>query len=451
MISTRIRYSTHLVLLLGPAVGARAAAQHPSRLTLDEAVRHALDHAPRLTAAHEVVAQAMGGRREALASRWPRLSLDGSVVRFEEPMIVAPFHALDLTRVPRFEETLVQGSLGLGYTLFDGGQRGGRIGEARALEQAAAFQARGVEQAVVAAAVQRYAGVLAAAEGLRAQETRLVALLAEGDRVGRFLTEGRAARVEELRVDAALARTRADSSAAAARLEVAEATLARMLGLPRDNAAAAALVPLRVTAAPPPDRADIALTVVAANPAMQAAQGRVAAAEAMVRAARAEWFPLVRLEGRTITYGASEGSYTTEWQAGIRVAYPLFTGGGRVGAIRRARAAAREAQANLLDLEETLAGDADEVVAQVTDTHRRVEALRTAVAHLGEVVRTEALALSEGAGVQSDYLRAEAEVAGARAELAVAVSAEIVARVELARLMGRLDRTMVGTIVESVP
>lgn len=450
MTSKAIRQSTHLVVLFG-AVAIPGSAQQPVRLSLDEAVQFALDHTPRLSAAREVVAQAAGGRREAQALRWPRLALDGSLFRFEEPMIVAPLHGFDPTRVPRFDATLVQSSLGLGYTLFDGGQRGGRIGEASALEEAAGSQLRSVEQAVVAAVVQGYAEVLSTVEGLRAQETRLLALVAEGDRVRRFLAEGRAARVEELRVEAAVARARADSSAAAARLDVAEAALARLLGVSRERTAAASLVPLKVTAASLPDRAEIDRDAAAANPAIQAAQSWLVAAEAAVRAARAEWFPTVRLEGRAITYGASEGSYTTEWQAGVRLAYPLFTGGARGGGIQRARAAAREAQANLRDLEEVLSGELDRAVARVIDARRQVEALGSAVSHLGEVVRTEALALSEGAGVQSDYLRSEAERAGARAALARAASEEIVTRVELARLMGRLDRTVVATIVESAP
>jgi outer membrane protein len=423
------------------------SAQAPDSLTLESAVRLAVARAPGLVAAREAVADAAGGVREARALWWPKVGVEGTVNRFEEPMIVVPLHAFDATRLPRFDETLVQGNVALGYTLFDGGQRSGRIGQAVALEAAAGFRAAATEQAVVAAAVRAFTGVLTARGVLDAEDRRIAALEAEANRVAHFLREGRAARVEALRVEAALARARAGRAQAAASFEVAEAGLARLLGVSRERVAA--LTPLRLVAAPLPPREELSLAARTASPLLDASARRVAAARASVRVARADWYPIIRVEGRAVSYGAGEGGFSTEWQTGLRVSYPLFTGGSRTGAVRRAEAGLRQAEADLRDLRDQVDGQLDEAVARVTEARGRVEALEAAETHLAEVARVEALSLAQGVGVQSDYLRAEADLAQARADLSAARAGEIVAHVEVARLTGRLSPATLRTIVES--
>jgi outer membrane protein TolC len=68
----------------------------------------------------------------------------------------------------------------------------------------------------------------------------------------------------------------------------------------------------------------------------------------------------------------------------------------------------------------------------------RLSALEAAVAQGVEVARIEALALAQGAGVQTDYIAAEAEVARTRAALTDAIVAAQRAHIELARATGEL-------------
>ena len=57
---------------------------------------------------------------EVSALRLPQLAFEGSATRYQEPMIVAPLHALDITRAPDFDRTLLRGTASVAYTLFDG-------------------------------------------------------------------------------------------------------------------------------------------------------------------------------------------------------------------------------------------------------------------------------------------------------------------------------------------
>ena len=61
----------------------------------------------------------------------------------------------------------------------------------------------------------------------------------------RFLNEGRAAPLERMRADAAVAAALADRAAALGRLEVAEAGLARLVGTSPERTRGSALVAVR--------------------------------------------------------------------------------------------------------------------------------------------------------------------------------------------------------------
>jgi outer membrane protein TolC len=98
-----------------------------------------------------------------------------------------------------------------------------------------------------------------------------------------------------------------------------------------------------------------------------------------------------------------------------------------------------------------IAEEVDRAVAQVAEVRARAEALRLAEVSLEEVARIELLALEAGAGTQTDYLRAEADLLAIRAELAGASYGEVVAQAELARTTGALTPDWVATNVESTP
>lgn len=423
------------------------AAAQEGRLTLQNAVRRSLGHHPRLAAAEAGRAEAAAALQEAAAQRWPNASAEATTTRFQEPMIVAPLHEFDPRTPPVFDRTLVQGRLTLGYLLFDGGRRGAGIGSARAFDEAAAAGVAAARMQVMEDAVTSYLGVLTAASVAEAHERRLSALESERDRVAQLLAEGRAARVELLRVDAALASTRADLVTAEAALDVAAGSLARVTGIDRRSIAPSRLVDVTAASAAPGDVEPS--DAVPANPQVEQARRRAAALRQAERGARAAWFPTVNLTGGLLTFSGIEGHFTAEWQAGVAVRYPLFTGGARGGAVDRAAAAASQAEEELRLVELQVRDAVERALAAYRESQAQVTALSTAVEHLVEVARIEQLALSAGAGVQTDYLTAEADLARARAGLARARHMEILARVQLARTRGELTEVWLAAYVEN--
>ena len=89
--------------------------------------------------------------------------------------------------------------------------------------------------------------------------------------------------------------------------------------------------------------------------------------------------------------------------------------------------------------------------AAVEEAAARRNALEASVVQWEEVARIEALALAAGAGVQTDFLRAQASLFQARAGRTAAVADESLARVRLARAQADLTPRTLITLLEIVP
>lgn len=433
-----------LTVALAVAAAVRAApatptAQDTSRLTLAVATQRALARYPTVAIARASRDQAAAAVGEARAPLLPRLSLDAAFTRYEEPSIVYPLHGFSLASPPAFDRTLAQGAASLSYALWDFGGRTSRLRAARAAEDAAAAAVGASEAALLARVTGAYLRVLTLRGVLAAQDRQIAALAAEEDRVHQLLQAGRAARVEVLRIEAEVSRARADREGTAAGLDVAERDLALLADVPVERARAGALTPLRLRdSAAAPDRAALLARARDANPDLQQARRSADVGRAQLAAVRASRFPELRLQGSYVDRGTVAGDFRGEWQAGLALTYPLYTGGLRTGQIRRADAELHVRSEQLRQVEMALEQSVDRALGTLREAHARVAALATAVARFDEVVRIRRLSLQTGSGTQTDYLGAETDLLRARAALVEAQHGEIAARVELARVAGEL-------------
>lgn len=426
--------------------GITPAAAQGGALTIHQAARQALEHHPRLSMARATRDDAVAAHGEARSSRIPGVHAEATLTRFQEPMIVAPLHRFDITAPPQFDPTLIQSRLTLGYTLFDGGRRGARVGQARAVEESAGVGLLSAEMAVIEEVTAAYLNALTAAGVDDAAGKRLVALEGERRRTQQLLSQGRAARVELLRVEAALAQSRADRISSAAELEVTLRTLARLIGEETHLVTATGLVDVAMVERPLD--AETNQTAQFGNLELQIARRQAIAERAAARGARAEWLPSVRLSAGYVTFGSVGGNFSAEWQGGVAVSYPLFTGGGRRSRTARASARALRAEEEVRLVELQVNQAVDRAVAQLREGQARVTALSSAVDHLSEVTRIEQLSLSAGAGVQTDYITAEANLAAARADLVRSRNNVFRAHIALARIGGKLSLEWLAQYLE---
>lgn len=414
---------------LGLVSGPTAAQE----LTLAEVTRAARSAHPSVAAAQARVDAADQAGSAARAQRLPGVQLDANLTRFQEPMIVAPLHALDLSSPPRFDATLVQGRLGMAYTLFDGGVRSARIDGADEMRAGARLGSDASEMALLESVAGSFFALRAARAVRDGAAAQLRSLAAEEARARQAVEAGTAARVELLRAGAARQEAEAQMAGAEARVEFAERSLARVTGLDLERISSAVLADETVPIPAASDRGPSLLVGRAAR--------SVAAAEARVAEERAARLPRLDAGAGVLDFGTLQGRHVFEWQAGVQLSWPLFTGGARSAAARRAEAELRAARADLALVELEVQADIDEARTAMTEADARGAALESAVEQWAEVARIEALALEAGSGVQSDLLRAEAGLFQARAGLATARAEAERARVSLARALGMLDST----------
>jgi hypothetical protein len=226
---------------------AGAQTPAPGALSLTDAVAAALRSHPAAEGARARTGGAAARLDQARAAWLPFLGAEGTLARFQEPMVVAPLHGFDPHNPPEFDRTLLQGNLSLGYTLFDGGGRSARVRRAEAGEAGAKAGEEGTGMDLAFQVSEAYLAVLTAREVLEASSRQKAALEAERRRTEQFLEEGKAARVDLLRVEAALSRTEAGEISARTELDVALGRLARLTGLAGEEVRGAELIPPRLS------------------------------------------------------------------------------------------------------------------------------------------------------------------------------------------------------------
>ncbi len=434
-----------------PALGGQNTMPR-DQLTLTTAVDRALEHHPSTLAARAGVSAAKAAAGEVSAQRLPQLAIEASATRYQEPMIVAPLHALDINRAPDFDRTLLRGTASVSVTLFDGGVRRARVRGARAETNAAEFMSESATATLIAMVTRVYLRALTLRDVLDAHDNRLAALEAERDRAQKLFGEGTAARLVVLRAEAAIAQARAERVATVAALEVAEQNLARLTGMGPNQTSAEGLVPLQLRRrALELERETLVERAQATNPGLQEARSKHEAALSARRAASAVWLPNISLFGGYLGFGSAAGDFTAEWQGGAKISYPIFTGGARSSTNARTAALVAVARQEVRNVELSVREGVDRSLSAVRESRAQVSAVEQAVNHLEEVARIERLAVDAGSGTQTEYLRSQAELLRARASLIEARNNEIAARVELARTVGRLSPEWLENELENSP
>ncbi len=437
--------SAVLVLVPRPAPAQDSAAV----LSLAEAARRALATHPATRAAAARFDGARAAVGEASAARLPSVSLSASATTWSDPMLVAPLHGFDPAAAPAFDKTLIQGGVTASYMLFDGGARGARIRQARAEAGVGEASLARAEQGLLARLTVAYLDVLARARILGASEQRLTALQAEHARVTKLHAAGRAAQLDLRRAEAALANAAAEQTQRATSLALARLELGRLVG--DSGAAPGRLEDVQLRDSVVPERSVIIAAAAAASPDVEEARRRAAAAEAAASVVRGARWPTASLTSGYTNRGGADSDFTDDWNAGVQLAWPLFTGGATARRIDRADAAGRAANEEVRLAELDAVAHADRALAQLVDANARVTSLTQAVEAFTAVAAAERLRLETGTGIQADYLAAEADLLGARAELARTEYDRLAAAVELARLMGQLDLAWIETELEQQP
>lgn len=381
---------------------------------------------------------------QARAGLRPTLSITGSgnYSRTETPEIAVD---LDGDGVPETttggvsETDTVSVGISLSQNIWSGGRIAHGITAAEAGIMAGRENLRAIEQQVLTNVIAAYMDVLRDMEILQIRQENLGVLQRQLEEANARFEVGEITRTDVAQAEARLAQSESDLALAQAQLSVSRAAYASVVGqAPADLEAPPALPNI-------PTDFDQALDVALNdNPDVRSAGYDLAAAEARVAQARAEFLPSVRA---TASYGGSgdlsefdiDLADRNSLTAGASLSIPLFTGGLNGSNVRRALEEANIAQITLEGERRTVLQNVSNAYAQMISARSSLEAGQEAVRAAS--IAAEGVRQEQQVGLRTtlDVLNAELELRQSQIVLAQARRNEYVAQAQLLAAMGRLE------------
>lgn len=387
-----------------------AAAPLPGALSVDAAVRIALDGHPLERAAAEGLRAAEAAVGEMKAAFLPTVELRASYQRWEAPAFLPDAMQADGATGLETIGPTNDWSTGLAgrYLIADGGGRTARLREALATRSLAEHERRRVREDLALEVRQAFYAVAAA---LDEQEVATVNLVRAREHVqlARVRRDaGAVAGGDVIQAEVGAAAAQLEHVRMASRVAEARGRLNTAMGLP--VALTFDLVPDAAPVPPPgapPVEAD--LTRAAANrPFSLVALERVAAAAAAVEAARSSARPRIAAEWAAGLRDDDLGLSNPDWRVGITASWTLFDGSASRRRVARARAEEAKARAEAERAGQLVRHEVWTAHARLVEAFEAVRAAGALVRNAAEGVRVARERYRAGAGTVNELLDAEA-------------------------------------------
>ncbi len=377
-----------VVGILATLVAAPAAAQQ-AEVTLQEAVRRALDIQPAMVQARGEQRLAGASSRSAFGAFLPTVSTGTSAVRSNVNRIDPT------TGQPVPPEYSYTGSLNASLELFDGFRRFANLRASSANREAAEASAVNQRFAITLATKQVFYNALATEELVRVADAQVRRAQQQLQISVEKLHAGSATRSDSLRSTVEYGNARIALLQAQGALASAQADLGRQIGV---NAPVRAVPDTALPAMP--DTADLRRTAISSSPSVQTAEAGARAARALVWSTRSQYWPSLVVSYSNNRQGIGSPNFplfnnypeTFSWRFGL--SWTLFNGFTR-------EANQVTASVNRDNAEAQAANVRSQVNALVT---QQLAALNTAVAQM-TIARDNLAAATEDLRVQNERYR----------------------------------------------
>lgn len=431
-----------LLLFLAP----HAHAQAP--ITLEQAIRSALEKNPRLAAA-VAEGDATAARAEQARAAWlPRVDFSQSFTRSNNPIYV--FGALLTQRqftaanfaLPGLNAPVpldnFQTRLDGAWRLYDFGRTQMHVRAARQLRTAQDFKTEQERQDLILRVTTAYLQWTLAALQEKAAQQAVAAAEENEKRVGNLQQAGLVVSSDLLSAQVHTAQMRERAIRAANGRELARLVLQRESGLDA-GITAAAPEDMREPIAAPQSIEELERAALAERPALRAAEMEQQAAESGAKSARAEFTPKLDLfasfERDAEALGGPSG---TNWSAGARLQINLFAGGADRARFAEARASARRAE-NLVEwFRSGVRLEVRQAYLELQAAQQRASVMRATSAQATESLRILQNRYEAGLANITDVLRAQVAALESRTGYLAALQDWYIARAQLERAAGSL-------------
>jgi len=413
----------------GPGDEAFTAADS---LTLDQALRRALEVAPRIrrrASGREAAEVAAGLLTSPIL---PTAMAGASATRFRHPTIVTPIR--EPGAFPPLSDEVGEAWASLSWTVFDFGRGRESRGAARALADAAGSREEQARMETLETVADHFLQLAVLDELGRARRSRLEGLQESEGQVRALVAEGRLPAVDQLLMTELLMEAETEVRSTDEEIRRVVASLGTELALDDPLDRTGVRPPALPAALPSP----LAPAAELRGPGIEAAEAGLATAHREAREASRALLPQVQLVARQSWRTAPDIASERDWALGLQVQIPLFRGDALASLqIRDARV--RERSAELEDARASLERALRDLAAMERDARDRIRVLDARIGHLEEAHRIETASYTEGRTTLGDVLSTEGRLAAARAERITLVGGVLVAHLRTAALTGELS------------
>lgn len=374
-----------MVLVSHPAWGRAAEPQPPEPgkatiqvqdpdqvLTLDEAVRLALENHPRIKAADQRVGAQQAVVRQELGAYYPTISMDSSYrTTLSSGTVTVSQEAFDV----------FSSRTNFDMVLYNFGKREGTVQSARNTLEASVNDFRTTEDQIVLAVKEAYYGYLAAQALVRVSEEtvkdrELLVRQAQG-----FYEVGTRPRIDVARAESNLFSARADLIAAQNAVRVAWVTLKNAMGVPdypeRPLAVERAITPVGVTL---PEAKETAFST---RPELKGFEARRKSQDQRIAVARRNHLPDILFHADYGRQNSSRGGDTFPlqpvWTVQLRLTIPIFEGFRTTHKIEEELRNYYSVQAQEEEQKQQIALEVEQSYLGVLESQERIKATEAAV------------------------------------------------------------------------
>ena len=421
-----------LLLSLALVGGVQAAADEP--LTLWEAMKQAAEVNPAIRSQQVEVARQVLEQDIARSQHYPKIDLSGGYTHFGYPTLVTPIRQAGV--FPSMDKDISSLGVALNLPLYSGGKL--VAGEALAAQhREAAVQAlRASGQDLLFNVVAAYAKAIHFKELRKTLDSRIGALQQEEKDIELRIGQGRAARLELIRLQTQLSQARHDGVVITQGEKDALSLLASLMG---GDHQAPALAGLGKTAPNLPGSVEEAVDLaLRQRPDLLRLEAMGKAADAKTDIARGDRLPQISLVAKAQKIAGSDSRVYNDWQMGLQLSVPLFDGAIRRRRVAQASLELRQSHLVQQDARNHSATEIQQAFGTISEARARLEVATQGESESGEVLRIETLRYDSGESTITDLLIAESVQWGAAASRLQAEYDITISQARLLRAIGEL-------------
>lgn len=380
----------------------------PASLTLDQALRYALEHNYSIRQARERLREQEGLIVEVRADALPNVSLDGNYSRDDKSFDESTSGS---SSAPSYQNWTV--GIHVRQILYGGGGVSAALDAAKTTRLAASLDIQSVVNAVLLDVRTRFADVLLNRERIQVQEKSVALLEEQLQTVKNRFEAGSVSQFEVLTAEVALANAQPALISARNAFRIAVDELRAVLGYQGSFADIQKVPNFEGTLVFSPVNYDLEASLAAARakrPELRRLEELRKAREAGVTVAKSNYLPQVYLtggyEGRKSRFSNAVSDSVDGWTAGVEASWAIFDGARTRGRVAQARAQLNQARLGVS--EQTLAIEVEvrRALSSLQEAAELAEAAGKVVEQATEALRLADVRYRNGAATQLDVLQA---------------------------------------------